>query len=213
MIFCYILICGICNSTLLNAQNNRFGVGITSGVNFSQINGDKHQGYNKIGLSLGLNGIVNLKKNFNIGLELGYNQRGSKSGDIDPNRIEFGIHPFNLQLNYAEVILTPNLFFYETYDDYYRFRLSMGISFARLINANVKETILNEFTVEEPIVYADLLDDFSKDDLNGLIGITFYINEQIGLELRHGIGLKPIYKAPNRTFLVYFLSLRGHYTF
>lgn len=195
------------------SQNNRFGLGLAGGFNFSQIQGDKHQGYDKIGVSLGLTGIVKLQKNFNLGLELLYNQRGSKSGTVEPERIEFGIHPFDLKLNYAEAALLPNFFFYESYDDFYRFRLSMGISFARLINASVDETIYVGATSEEPIVYDELLDNISKNDLNAIVGLTFFFSNKLGLELRHGVGLKPIYSLDNTTLLVYYLSLRGTYIF
>lgn len=213
LVICQILIGSIFGGTSIYAQNNRFGVGVTGGVNLSQINGDRHKGYDKVGLFLGLNGIVNLKKNFNVGLELGYSQRGSKSGKIDLDRIEFGIHPFNLQLNYAEITLAPNFFFYETYDDYFRFRFTMGVSFARLINAFVEETIFTAYTREEPIIYSDLLDEISNNDLNGIFGLTFFFNERTGLELRYGLGLKPIYQEKNREFLAYYLSLRGNYNF
>jgi hypothetical protein len=195
------------------SQSNRFGLGLGGGFNFSQIQGDKHQGYDKVGVSLGLTGIVKLRKNFNVGLELLYNQRGSKSGTVPQERIEFGIHPFDLKLNYAEVALLPSFFFYESYDDFYRFRLSMGVSFARLINASVDETIYVGAISEEPIVYDEILGDISKNDLNAIVGLTFFFSNQIGLELRHGVGLKPIYSFDNTTLLVYYLSLRGTYIF
>lgn len=195
------------------SQNNRFGLGLAGGLNISQIQGDKHQGYDKLGLSLGMTGIVKFRKNFNVGIELLYNQRGSKSGSVKPDRIELGIHPFNLNLNYAEVALLPNFFFHESYDDYYRFRLSMGFSFARLIKASVDEIIYIGSSPGEVIVYSNLLDDISKNDFNGIIGLTFFFTERLGVELRHSVGLKPIYAFEDNFFLVYYLSLRGTYTF
>lgn len=195
------------------AQKNRFGAGVFSGVNFSQINDDRHQGYSKIGLSAGLKGVINLKNNFDIAVEMSYNQRGSKSGEVDNDRISSGIHPFDLSLSYYDIGVFPGIYLYQSYDDFYRLRVSAGITYGRLANSSVEETIFQLETSEPQIVYEEVAANAADSEINFSLGCAFYFQEDFGVELRHTNALNAIYAAGNRKFVQYFFTLRAFYNF
>lgn len=207
-IFCFFTF-----SMVLAQKEKRFVGAAFVGLNLSQMDGDRHRGYREPGFVGGLSSAIFFTKNFNVAVELAYSERGARSGEIDRSRISLGIHPFSLELSYAEVAILPNLYVYESYDDFYRLKLSAGLSYGRLINRKVEETFFSNSTTIDPIVYAEAQENLKTDDLNALVGITYFFKNNIGLELRHGISLRPIYQNEGRRFLPYYLSLRGVYYF
>lgn len=207
-----VLTCFVININCLNGQDNRFGAGVFTGLNFSQINDDRHQGYDKLGLTTGLKGVINLKSNFDIAVEMAYNQRGSKSGKVQNDRIEFGIHPFNMTLSYYDIGIFPGFYFYQSYEDFYRFRLFGGLSYGRLASSSVNETIFQIETREPPIVFEEFAENVANSETTFAFGVAYYIKPQFGVELRHTNALMHIYAKDNRKFLQYFLTLRVFYS-
>lgn len=68
------------------AFSQNFKLNLSAGLNFSQVNGDKLAGFNKIGLHAGAGISRYLKNNQSIGFELIYSEKGSKDvvSNADP---------------------------------------------------------------------------------------------------------------------------------
>lgn len=68
------------------AFSQNFKLNLSAGLNFSQVNGDKLAGFNKIGLCGGAGISRNLKNNQTIGFEILYSEKGSKDvvSNADP---------------------------------------------------------------------------------------------------------------------------------
>ncbi|MCB0663964.1 MAG: outer membrane beta-barrel protein, partial [Saprospiraceae bacterium] len=61
---------------LLQGQN-RFKVAALGGINVSQIDGDNYQGYDKVGINIGLQAGVVFSKRFQVNMGLLFTQKGS----------------------------------------------------------------------------------------------------------------------------------------
>lgn len=209
-------------SSLLAQKKGLFSIGTYVGVNFSQMDGDRHQGYDKIGLTAGVTGVINVAKRYTIGIDLGYSELGAKAGKIIGSQISEGLHPFDLKLNYAEVGLLNNLFFIKKEMEgkgrrkryYYRLKASVGISYNRLLGAEVEERFfVRSGGGRAPIVYEETVDEFNSNNLVFVAGGTYFLKKNVGLELRYGLSINNLYETEGRRFLIYYVSLRGVYFF
>ena len=71
----------------------RFKASAFAGINLGQIDGDRQQGFRKLGASLGLDGSIYLRPDFDISTQLLFNQKGAQ-----PSSDNKSTH--NLALNY-----------------------------------------------------------------------------------------------------------------
>ena len=99
-----IIIFLLLNLPLLTLSQN-FNAGIISGINTSQVSGDRLSGFNKLGIRLG--GFVNRPfENFNVQMELQYINKGSRES-VKKDTYSEG---YKFKVNYLEmplVIKTP----------------------------------------------------------------------------------------------------------
>lgn len=212
----------------LDAQRKRFNpkqrfhAGAIIGLNFAQVDGDNFTGYDKGGMTGGLQGVALITRRVELVAELLYSQKGARveyKGVLHPRKERI------LGLSYAEapilvrINLAPNL------DKNKPIELETGFSIARLIQTNVEEEVSRlKFT------FTDLTDDFRRTDINYIIGMhvgvfkdfnlglranssltRFYVNENpsvvTDLERRVGIGLE----RPYSFFRNYHLTLYASY--
>ena len=111
----------------------RFSAKVLTGVNLSQIDGDRQQGYRKRGLSLGLNGSIFIAPDFDVSTELWYNQKGADY----KKPAGFGEFPSTISLNYSEVALLFNYHFLPNRtEQYYTQSLHVGLSYGRLLGSS-----------------------------------------------------------------------------
>lgn len=186
------------------------------------MDGDRHQGYDKIGLTAGVTGVINIAERYNVSIDLGYSELGAKADDINGSQISEGLHPFDLRLNYAEVVLLNNLFLIKKEIEgksrrkryYYRLKASTGLSYNRLLSTEVEETIFSASGGgRAPIVFEETQELFNTSNLAFVIGGTYFLKKNIGLEFRYGLSVNNLYNAERRRFLIYYVSLRGVYFF
>ncbi len=182
----------------LIAQENRFGAGVVVGVNASQITGDKTGGYNKIGIQAGLRGVAFISEKFDLSTELLFSQRGSRSEKNNP-RFAFGAGV--IQLNYIEVPVLAN---YKDWLDpegeYYKINFLAGLSYGRLISASTNRE--SSHTGEE--------DNFAKNDISFMAGVTFYATKNIGITGRFTRSINLLYDNRDEGNQSGFNSLRGY---
>lgn len=89
--------------SLSKAMAQPFNAGLIAGATFSQIDGDRYYGYNKVGLTAG--GYVSLpfSNHFALQMELKYTQMGAHSSVKEVR--EYGYPEYDLRLHYAEIPL------------------------------------------------------------------------------------------------------------
>ena len=210
-------------SISLFSQDNRFSASALVGTTFAQINGDNHAGYDKFGFTGGLRGEVILTERFRLSMGLLYSQRGAKSTDIPSFRINQSRikKPLDIRLNYVEVPVLFNFMASQNWEGRYLLQLQAGISYSRLINNTVEEVLYPNL---DDIVFAELAEDFSKNDLGIIFGVAFYLTERFSLGVRHQYSLNALYESdtPEETnssrggvskLNGYFFSLQAMYTF
>jgi len=171
----------------------RFNAGAVVGVNLSQLDGDHLQGFSKSGINFGLIGTARLSHRMDFNVELLFSQRGSKSGQlISLGEVER--NPLKIHLTYAEVPFLLNVKFKER-DKEYRAIFQAGVSFSRLLNSSVSQRDVAFGQVE----YTTLQNEFRRNDLNSVVGVSFFLFDNIGLSFRHNYSFVPIYVADVKT--------------
>ncbi|MCB0644500.1 MAG: outer membrane beta-barrel protein [Phaeodactylibacter sp.] len=196
----------------------RFSAAVFFGLNAGQMDGDKHNGYNKLGPFGGLRGGILLNRQSQVGLDLYYSRRGSRS-DRNSNGSPLNMGqslPVNITLDYAQVGLNYNYLFAENYDDFFSWSFNIGLTYGRLLNSDVEEVMLlggSNFEISQ------LEDQFRRNALDLGFGFTYNFDEQFGASLRHSVELFPIYRNTGQSeelinrLLQYYLSLNLIYTF
>jgi len=160
----------------LNAQT--FKAGAYAGLTASQIDGDDDLGFNKPGIEGGLRIHISLSEKIDVGLELQYSQRGSKEGvDVD------GTPQVIYQTDYVAV---PVILNYKDWaaEDYYRIHFHAGLSYGRLVNAQLNNGIDN----------TRFIDLWRENDLSVVLGASYFLNEHFGLTFRYNRSLFLLYR-------------------
>ncbi len=177
-----------------STEGRRFIAGIVAGVNLSQIDGDDLVGYDQIGLNAGARVATVLSERWQLSLELLFSQQGSRKTRNDPPSAALE----SIRLNFVEVPLLIN--FQE-----WRFHVSAGVSYARLINARVRD-ILGE-DVTDTLAYQD-------NNFFLLLGATYYFNDRFGLNVGWSRALTNQQGLPNGNRLLgKSILIRGIYAF
>lgn len=177
-----------------NASAQRFEGGLVGGFNLSQVDGDKLAGFNKIGINAGGKVATILSERWQLSLELLYTQQGaSRTRTDDPASIYDKI-----RLNFVEAPVMIN--FKE-----WKFHVSAGVSYARLINFEVID--FTGFDISDQ-------QNFNEDIFSLQLGATYYFNEKAGFEIRWIRTLNDLQAEENASSLIgRTISIRGIYLF
>ena len=164
-----------------------FEMGILTGLNLSQMDGDYFQGYDKLGLMFGFQGIMNLSRGMGIQIELLYSQKGS--------RIEHGtvITPQSrkdriIDLRYAEVPILVRLLLEPKKEN--TAYVTIGFSVAQRIGIQIIENDKNDI---RGTVYQDIKDEFTSREINLVVGLSKYF-QRLSLGIRFVYGLTRFYE-------------------
>jgi hypothetical protein len=176
-----------------NAQ--KFQGGAFLGFNASQIDGDQLAGYNKIGLNTGLNISYDLNEPWQLNIDFGYSQKGSRTG----LSVQDGDLIRKITLNYIELPIYVSYQDWWIEDvDYFKIQAYTGISIGRLIS--VKNQLGDSDYDQE---------NFLKNDLGLLVGAKFFFNNNWGINGRYTRSIVRMYKNPSdnsKSLLGYFLN-------
>jgi hypothetical protein len=181
----------------------RFKATVLTGINYSQVSGDRQNGYRKSGLSLGLNGSIFIHPAFDISTELLYNQKGSKS----PNHPAPEVNKTNISLNYGEVALLANFYLNpDRTNTYYTRSVHLGFSYGRLLNSSI--SVLNKATPivlnnrKPPIALeTEVANNLNPQDISFVIGWSQLFTPRLGITIRHTNALTFLYKDPTYNFV------------
>lgn len=177
----------------------RFKATALAGINMSQIDGDKQQGYRKAGVSLGLNGSVFIRPDFDVSAELLYNQKGAKPNSngttISDSKYSLGTFSFH----YSEVALLANYYYNPNKSKtYYTQSLHVGLSYGRLLKSSISIIKNNvPFTQLE----SEVTNHYNPHDFSFIVGWSQLISPKIGITIRHTSSINFLYKNPNYDFV------------
>ncbi len=217
LVILFVIICQI----HLTAQS-RFKAGVATGLNFSQINGDNHNGYNKIGLSFGIKGGFNLTDNIDISTELFYNNTGSKPSRDDLTlNAKFKYMP-TVDLQKADMLIISNFYHkLKPSDEYYKIGLQIGFSYGRLLRS---KTEITQYLNPVPTIADYLNKNYKNSDFGFIFGCSYFFTPRFGASIRHTFSIDKLYQKPDskltvdevgdfRSFQPYYISCHLFYNF
>jgi len=163
---------------------------LIAGYNISKVEGDRVNNgmlrYNKLGINLGLGVLIPLWKNFDVNLEVLYNQKGayrkygSSPDSATPN--------YQTKLNYAEIPLLIQ------YTDRDRITVGTGVSYSRLVGV---KWVVNGRTITNNINDGY----YSTDNFDWLLDFRYKIWKQLKLNVRYSYSLTSIWSGPDDALL------------
>lgn len=191
----------------------RFKIGVIMGLNAAQIDGDNQIGYRKMGIGAGLRGIAVISPNLELSFELLFSQKGSK-----PSSNTSRIDALTFNLNYAEVPVLLNILGKEGWDEFRPLHFQVGASFSRLLSSSVKEA-RNRPLKELEVPYKTLEENLNSNEINIVLGATYYFSKHIGFGLRHSYALTQLFntddypEVANNSLRSYHLNAQVTYIF
>ena len=172
------------------SNEERFNAGLVIGFNNAQLDGDRFTGYNKIGLTGGIKGIVRLLPRLDFNMDLLYSKKGA---EIFPALIK-RVNPSRdrvIDLTYVDV---PLSFKWLLDDDGSAWHLEGGIVYSRMINNKITELVQDK---EREFAFQDIVDQFDKDDLASLLGGGYTWKNGFSVHGRFVFGLTQFYINEN----------------
>lgn len=188
--------------SMLHLQAQTFKAGIIAGFTASQINGDNDAGFNKPGFEAGLKSLVSISEKADLSLEILYSQRGSKESVV-PGQVQ--------NIYRIDYVAIPVIYSYKDWlaEDYSRLHFHGGLSYGRLINAELDNDDDN----------TDFVNAWRENDLSILVGATYFVNKHFGLTFRYNRSLFLLFESdssvPNGgdSLLAFNLSFHALYMF
>ena len=166
-------------------QADGFEAHIIGGISAAQIRGDDISGFNKVGIESGIGVNYDIRYNMNLGLELLYSQRGSRS-----ELTTGGLRVFRLDYLSIPVVLSIKDWIYESEEglSYYRVMAQGGLSYGRLLKSKV-EGPLGTIGTEE------LTAAFNQDDISWLVGLGYQFTYHLGANMRYNRSITKLFKT------------------
>ncbi len=201
----YIRIIGLCSLFFIfsnNTQAQTFQAGLIGGINLSQLHGDGLAGFNQIGINAGGRVSITPVDKWMWSLDLLFSQKGSNKGADDPLSIPFE----SFRLNYTEVpIMVHYLDWISEDGDYYKLHFDGGASWGRLLDFTVIDSDGIDISESQ---------DFNKNMFDLMIGATFYINKNIGINGQYSYTINNVRNDKNAQSLAgRTLTFRAIYLF
>lgn len=209
----------ICQLSL--PAQNLFKAAIIGGVNFSQINGDNQNGYNKIGGSLGIKGGFDIAPNIDLSAELFYNNKGSKPSRDDLTLNSKSYLP-TISLHTADMMVISNFYHkFNPSDEFYKISFHVGFSYGRLLRS---QTEITRYFNSIPNIAQYLNQHYKSSDFGFIFGCSYFITPRLGATIRHTFSIGNLYTKSDsalplaevgdfKSFKPYYLSLHLFYNF
>ncbi len=181
----------------INTQAQGFDAAILLGLNAAQLDGDELAGYNKLGLDVGLRVSYPIQEKTDVGLELLFSQRGSKtSRNTDPNFTSY------TNLDYLAVPLFVNYKDWYIEDgDFYKVRAEGGLVYSYLFDV---DSNYNPFEMG--------IGDFKNFDLGVHLGFGYALTKKWLFTLKWTSSFIRIFENPSGDGVrSYYLTFRFEY--
>jgi hypothetical protein len=149
---------------------------VVAGFNAAQVDGDDVAGYTKLGFNGGIGTFIMLPKNFSVGFELIYSQKGAIT---TKNTRSPQFDYFKLNIDYLDVPVMIS------YHDKERAIFSLGIIVNNLVRTK-EERGYNP----SPIISPDF--EYNQLALEGMANVSFHFSKKFGANLRFAYSLTDI---------------------
>jgi len=166
-----------------SVESQTFKAGVIGGLNVSQMDGDNHTGWEKLGVQFGAKAIAKISDRFHINIELLYNQKGARirtSPGLDRPDYTIGV-------NFMEVPLLIDLQFGKVSNDHFKHHFIGGVGYARLLGANFKES------PNSIISFKPFENDFEKGEISPILGYSYYFTENIAVDFRYSFAVSKLF--------------------
>lgn len=178
-----------------------FNASLLIGGNAAQIDGDLLVGYHKLGLHGGMRVSYPFREKTDLGLELVYSSRGSRSPlSTGSQFVQFT----NLKYLSVPVFINYKDWYIEE-EKYYKVRAEGGLSYGYLFDVESTDMIL-----------VDGIGDFKRNDLSIHLGVAYSFNKKWTLGTKWTRSLLYIWKSPTLVnvegLIGHFLTFRLEYT-
>ncbi len=161
-------------SNAVSAQS--FSGGLYTGIIGSQIDGDQSAGYNKGGLNIAATIQYPIAEKFFMSMDIGFAQKGAQS------KTTYGIpRALYININYIDLPLMINFY------DRQHVGFGAGLQYSRTVG-NIKQEIVQ--LPNSSRVYG--VDTFKKDDIEVVLGGSYYFTPSLSLNIRYGYSLVPM---------------------
>lgn len=174
------------------SRNSIFKAGVALGLNRTQVDGDAQYGYDKSGITGGLRGGIILHKNFEIGTELLYSQRGSKPKE---NQLTDSRYRVFIDLRYAEAALLAKVCARKTEERAYGWDFYGGISYGRLVSSDTR-AIVGLQRIDTFRQNTILRRGYNTSDLSVIFGASWYWTDRLGMSIRQTMSTNRFYENP-----------------
>jgi len=147
---------------------------LNTGINFSQVDGDRLAGFKRAGLWVGASASIPVNEKFSFHLETQYSEKGSYLGN---SRNDGAYGSYKLILNYLEIPVMLNF-----YDKTSNLNFGLGCSWGRLVKFREFEDGIEINTDNQPFPC-------SQNDMNAFINIyrEVWNNFHIGLRWSYSV--------------------------
>jgi len=163
--YCFIFFLSL---VALGSKSQNINIGVSAGVNASQVSGDGYGGFDKAGLLIGLYSDFDLSQTLNFQFEINYSQKGSRR---NPNTAEGDTDFFLLRMNYVEIPVMLRI-------KKNRFTYEAGFYYSQLVNSYLEDE-------NGPFEIPPQLNQFNQFDVGALIGINFNFTENLIMNWRY----------------------------
>ncbi len=159
-----------------SATAQQFSGGFYAGIIGSQIDGDQTAGFNKGGLNIAATVQYPIADKFFMSMDIGFAQKGAQS------KTTFGFpRALYINVNYVDIPLCINFY------DRQHVGFTAGLQYSRTVGS-IKQEIINLPNSSRTFG----LDTFEKDDIQVILGGTYYFTPKLNLNIRYGYSLFPM---------------------
>ena len=165
---------------IIGVSNNLVGQIIKGeallGLNLSHVQGDEVSGFKKVGLNIGAGVLVPFKKNWDVSMEVNYNQKGAREPDQYHDTDSLGnvtTGAYKLRLNYVEIPVLIH------YTDKEFITIGGGFSWGRLVGVQEWEhgNIVPTTTLNSDV--------YSKNDFSYIVDLRIRIKGPLKFSVRY----------------------------
>lgn len=182
----------------LPSYSQGFEAQLIGGISAAQIRGDEIAGFNKVGIESGIRASYPIRYNMDLGLELLYSERGSRSNETETNNI--GGDQLLFKFNYFSIPIMFSikdwLYDAENKLSYYRIAAEAGVSYGRLLKSGVEGPL-------GPVNDPEFIDALNQSDVSWILGASYQINYRFGARFRYNRSLTKVFKAADNPNINY----------
>jgi len=146
------------------------------GLNLTHVEGDEVSGFKKFGLNIGAGVLIPFKKNWDVSMEINYNQKGAREPDQYHDTDSLGnitTGAYKLRLNYVEVPMLIH------YTDKEFITVGGGFSWGRLVGVQEWE---HGNTVPTTTLNSNI---YNKNDFSYIIDLRIRIRGPLKFSVRY----------------------------